>query len=175
MEEEQNISETLQKQKTNFFTEVTPLSKFLAMALFIALPFVGFWFGYKYAPEKVVEVEKIVLKEFDVDNNLLDGKEKLTPAEYVLIHNSCTNDSDCVIVRKGFGCCSDGMSINKDNLSNYLNYFSVDIEEEESYCEMEYERGLSCGAQRYNTRGYQPVCVEKKCVIKDMVKESVLK
>lgn len=39
---------------------ITPLSKYLAMALFIILPFVGGWLGYTYAPEKIVEVEKIV-------------------------------------------------------------------------------------------------------------------
>ncbi len=36
---------------------VTPLSKYLAMALFIALPFLGGWIGYTYAPEKVVEIK----------------------------------------------------------------------------------------------------------------------
>lgn len=36
--------------------KVTPLSKYLAMTLFIILPFVGGLIGYTYAPEKVVEV-----------------------------------------------------------------------------------------------------------------------
>jgi len=40
--------------------KVTPLSKYLALSLFIILPFLGGWVGYSYAPEKVVEVEKIV-------------------------------------------------------------------------------------------------------------------
>jgi hypothetical protein len=43
--------------------KVTPLSKYLAMALFIILPFLGGWIGYTYAPEKVVEVERVVMKE----------------------------------------------------------------------------------------------------------------
>jgi hypothetical protein len=43
--------------------KVTPLSKYLAMALFVILPFVGGWIGYNYAPEKVVEVERVVVKE----------------------------------------------------------------------------------------------------------------
>jgi len=30
------------------FTTATPLSKFIAMVLFIALPFIGFWFGMNY-------------------------------------------------------------------------------------------------------------------------------
>lgn len=50
--------------------EVTPLSKYLALALFILMPFIGGWIGYTYAPEKVVEVEKIVIKEalIKIDN-----------------------------------------------------------------------------------------------------------
>lgn len=36
--------------------QVTPVSKYLAMALFIILPFVGGYVGYTFAPEKVVEV-----------------------------------------------------------------------------------------------------------------------
>jgi hypothetical protein len=36
--------------------QVTPVSKYLAMVIFIAMPFVGGYVGYKLAPEKVVEV-----------------------------------------------------------------------------------------------------------------------
>ncbi|MES2966932.1 MAG: hypothetical protein V4668_04030 [Patescibacteria group bacterium] len=39
--------------------KVTPLSKYLALFLFIILPFVGAYIGYKLAPEKVVEVERV--------------------------------------------------------------------------------------------------------------------
>lgn len=39
---------------------ITPLSKYLALALFIILPFLGGWIGYVNAPERVVEVEKTV-------------------------------------------------------------------------------------------------------------------
>ena len=39
---------------------VTPVSKYLALALFVILPFLGGYIGYVYAPEKVVEVVKIV-------------------------------------------------------------------------------------------------------------------
>ncbi len=46
--------------------KVTPLSKYLAMAIFIAMPFIGGWIGYNYAPEKVVIEEKILVKEADV-------------------------------------------------------------------------------------------------------------
>ncbi len=46
---------------------VTPLSKYLAMALFTVLPFIGGWIGYTYAPEKVVEVIKHETTPTDMD------------------------------------------------------------------------------------------------------------
>lgn len=45
---------------------VTPLSKYLAMILFIILPFLGGWIGYTHAPEKVVTVERVVEKSVEV-------------------------------------------------------------------------------------------------------------
>ena len=80
--------------------KVTPLSKYLAMALFVALPFIGGWIGYMYAPEKVVEieriVEKIVIKESpnliveESQNNFpviaFEGEELLTISERELLN-----------------------------------------------------------------------------------------
>ncbi len=43
--------------------KVTPISKYLAMALFVILPFIGGWIGYTFAPEKVVEVETVAVVE----------------------------------------------------------------------------------------------------------------
>lgn len=42
---------TAEVQKTNVWTCVTPFSKYLALALFIILPFVGFWIGYGFERE----------------------------------------------------------------------------------------------------------------------------
>lgn len=69
MEIENNIVEAQQVevQKSPLHC-VTPLSKYLAMVLFILMPFVGGWIGYTYAPEKVVEVEKIVIKDAPIKN-----------------------------------------------------------------------------------------------------------
>jgi hypothetical protein len=55
-------NEVAQNIQSNLNT-VTPLSKYLAMALFVALPFLAGWIGYTYAPEKIVEIEKIIVKE----------------------------------------------------------------------------------------------------------------
>lgn len=59
MEPEQT-EEAFVVDKSNVWNTVTPLSKYLALALFVALPFIGGWVGYTFAPKKVVEVEKIV-------------------------------------------------------------------------------------------------------------------
>ena len=45
--------------------KVTPLSKYLALLLFVLMPFIGAYIGYTFAPVKVVEVvrEKIVTSQ----------------------------------------------------------------------------------------------------------------
>lgn len=40
--------------RRNSFNQVTPLSKYLALFIFIAMPFVGGWVGYNYAPAKII-------------------------------------------------------------------------------------------------------------------------
>ena len=62
------------KEKHPVF-KVTPLSKYLALILFILMPFIGGYVGYVYAPEKVVEVEKIVIEE----NVLPEDRQALLP------------------------------------------------------------------------------------------------
>lgn len=59
MEPLNNISEVPQ----NPLLKVTPLSKYLALILFIAMPFIGGWIGYNYAPEKIVTIDNVVIKE----------------------------------------------------------------------------------------------------------------
>ena len=63
MENETQGEELAQAESKSLLHSVTPLSKYLAMALFIVMPFIGGWVGYTYAPEKVVEVERVVVKE----------------------------------------------------------------------------------------------------------------
>jgi hypothetical protein len=60
--ESQSVIEPLKK--------VTPLSKYLAMVLFVILPFLGGLIGYTYAPEKVVEVEMEVVREIEIQRNI---------------------------------------------------------------------------------------------------------
>lgn len=51
MESEQNPY-TEQESSFDNLKKVTPLSKYLAMVLFVALPFIGGWIGYTLVPEK---------------------------------------------------------------------------------------------------------------------------
>jgi hypothetical protein len=60
----------------NKLTKVTPLSRILAMILFVVLPFLGGLVGYHVAPEKVVEVEKIIIKEIDNKQLNIDSTEQ---------------------------------------------------------------------------------------------------
>lgn len=59
-EQTQQEQDFAAEPKQSVWNSVTPLSKFLAMALFVILPFVGWYVGYAFTPEKVVEVEKII-------------------------------------------------------------------------------------------------------------------
>lgn len=70
--ESENID--LKEQGGSPLSKVTPLSKYLAMLLFIVMPFIGGWIGYTYAPAKTVEIEKVIVKEVGLEKLL--GTEK---------------------------------------------------------------------------------------------------
>lgn len=63
MQSENNIDEIQFEVQKNSLNKVTPLSKYLAMVLFVLLPFIGGWVGYTYAPEKVIEIERVTVVE----------------------------------------------------------------------------------------------------------------
>lgn len=58
---------------------VTPLSKYLAMVLFVTLPFLGGWVGYIYAPKEIVEIERQIVegKVVETQANLDYSKDTL--------------------------------------------------------------------------------------------------
>lgn len=70
MEPETYNQEAVQVEQKSSLYQVTPLSKYLALALFVILPFLGGWIGYMYAPEKAVEVERVVVKEVVVEKEI---------------------------------------------------------------------------------------------------------
>ena len=61
--ESENDNQGAVEVNGNVLFKVTPLSKYLALILFIILPFLGGYIGYTFAPEKVVEVEKVIVQE----------------------------------------------------------------------------------------------------------------
>lgn len=67
MEQDNFNQEEFSVEQKSSMNQVTPLSKYLALALFIVLPFIGGYIGYTLAPEKVVEIEKAVTKEVVVE------------------------------------------------------------------------------------------------------------
>lgn len=85
MEQDNFQNEPEQEGTFSSLRRVTPLSKYLAIVLFVALPFIGGYIGYQFAPEKVVEVEKVPAREidaFDVQNeSALPKKENSTVSE----------------------------------------------------------------------------------------------
>jgi hypothetical protein len=66
---EPEVSQSEVQTKKSVLTQVTPLSKYLAMIIFVIMPFIGGWVGHKYAPVKVVEIERFVeIEKEDINN-----------------------------------------------------------------------------------------------------------
>lgn len=69
--EEQKVVES--GNSGNDLHKVTPLSKYLALALFIILPFVGGYVAYQYVPPQIIETERVIV----VDQS--DGSTGVNP------------------------------------------------------------------------------------------------
>lgn len=82
MENETQEQEVAQVEQKSTLHQVTPLSKYLAMTLFIILPFLGGWIGYMYAPEKLVEVEREVVKEIVVAEEVKASTDEYPDVRY---------------------------------------------------------------------------------------------
>ena len=110
--------------------KVTPVSKYLAMTLFIILPFLGGWIGYNLAPKKVVEVEKFEFIQ-EINSNIPANNVQETQTEafadgiigivastsrYVLKSNECNSrDSQVTAAITCFSLeKSDGSLIHKN-------------------------------------------------------------
>ncbi len=63
MEPENTNQEVAHATQISRLRQVTPLSKYLAMVLFIILPFVGGWIGYTYALVQVPETQQVIPEE----------------------------------------------------------------------------------------------------------------
>lgn len=70
MNPQEKDNESFEIQERHPVFQVTKLSKYLAMILFIMMPFVGGYIGYAYAPEKVIEVEKIITQKVETEETV---------------------------------------------------------------------------------------------------------
>lgn len=68
--EDTNFTKAVTPTTKHPLFRVTKTSKYLAMILFIAMPFIGGYIGYTYSPEKVVEVEQIVYQQDNEANKV---------------------------------------------------------------------------------------------------------
>jgi hypothetical protein len=75
MQPDQNNEQVSAPQQKSILHQVTPLSKYLAMVLFIILPFVGAYIGYISAPEKVVMIENEMTQTGNPNNIITTTKE----------------------------------------------------------------------------------------------------
>jgi hypothetical protein len=71
------------KGEESIYNKVTPLSKYLAMAIFVALPFIGGGIGYTLAPEKIIEVETNKIENTKAATNVME--QKLVELDNVLL------------------------------------------------------------------------------------------
>ena len=91
MEEgQENISLEQTKPENSLkklFNSVTPFSKYLAMALFVALPFIGFWVGLNYK-------ENQLPPDFSQDNLLSNKIDNRIP--FYQLQKNTTNRTNII-------------------------------------------------------------------------------
>jgi hypothetical protein len=87
--------ESSESAPTSSWNTVTPLSKYLAMALFVLLPFAGGYIGYVYGPQEVIEIERVVVKEkrvadtqFDESNDVMMDRNTSAITEFTYTSTS---------------------------------------------------------------------------------------
>lgn len=85
-------SEVVNKHSIN---QVTPLSKYLAMFLFVSLPFIGGWVGYLYGIQTAeTNTTPIILEKFVDKNNVATGTSNTIPLEIVSDTIATTTEKD---------------------------------------------------------------------------------
>jgi len=120
---------------TSPLNQVTPLSKYLAMALFIILPFVGGWVGYTFAPEKVVEVEKVIVREVPVTQTEFSGSEQM----------QVVDDERVLVSRKEL----------IENEIEFMSQFDIEVSESTGTADLYWQRdkAIKDSAVLFNERG----------------------
>jgi hypothetical protein len=83
MEQKQVTIGQPSRSKFENLHKVTLVSKTLAMILFIVLPFVGVYIGYTYSPEKIIEVERVI-----VVGSASESQNEISPTDSLNNHQS---------------------------------------------------------------------------------------
>lgn len=109
MEQDNFNQEEFAVEQRSSIHRVTPLSKYLALTLFIILPFIGGYIGYTFAPEKVIEVEKFIAQDESSPENLIENPDEqsqllneITPSDgYEASNLKLSLDERFVLYREG--------------------------------------------------------------------------
>ena len=112
----ENLSPIKTDERTHkVLFQITPFSKYLALILFIVLPFIGGYIGYVIAPEKIVAVWNVSSKP--VAPEIKDNVRLIKPDGYVINDNVFVSPSmgliftgfleDITFTGSGFGYCND--------------------------------------------------------------------
>jgi|GEM_PF-5288413 len=82
------------------FLTVTPLSKYLAMALFVFLPFAAFVFGMKYEDVRVTKYEPIIVERVFEKEVIVESASTSTPEVKIIIFSGNVREggqTKCVV------------------------------------------------------------------------------
>lgn len=110
MEENPEVEENTEQTRASRLHQVTPLSKYLAMILFVSLPFIGGWIGYTFAPEKIVGVEKELIREVEVEREVMVENENPTVLPVI------------AFAREGLLSDAERMSLNEKFIEPFVDY-----------------------------------------------------
>jgi hypothetical protein len=101
MNPQEKDNESFEIQERHPVFQVTRLSKYLAMILFIMMPFVGGYIGYTYAPEKVIEVEKIITQKEESEKTVSDMEvECLSNDTFFIVAPIMGEPLDSIIIKR---------------------------------------------------------------------------
>lgn len=128
---EQENFETETEDKNPLF-QITALSRYLALTLFILLPFIGGWIGYNYAPIKVVENTFYIKDKSPIrpmESNQLNVTIDATASNTSAWGNTLTADTSALYITNidpNFGLPGNKISIETivDSSKNVTIFFS---------------------------------------------------
>ncbi len=132
---QQEIEQSVEQAKWHTpLTKITPLSKYLAMVLFVVLPFVGFWLGVEWGKQRAVftntQADKVVplCEELRVSDEEIDA---VVADAVVGLEDPWGNDFPLLIgrVEARLGCTIERAVNDKQSVTNVLASQNQQIEQ----------------------------------------------